>query len=348
MSVVRENTAPVRVVIVDDTRAIRALIRKQLAESPQIQVVGEAGDPYEARELIRALSPDVITLDIIMPRMDGLDFLERLMRLRPMPVVMVSTRTTEKSREAIKALSLGAVDCVDLAALQRGECAISLAKSVLLAASSNIAALNAVTSTASASRNGGSPFNWNGKVVVIGSSTGGVDALLKVLGDYPNTAPPTVIAQHMPASFLESFSRRLNKNSPANVALATDGAVLEPGKVYVAPGGGEHTILSPQDMYKIEQVPDDGSHSYVPSIDMLFSSAIDHAEQTVGVMLTGMGSDGAKAMLRMRQNGAHTIVQDKASSVIDGMPGSARALGAAIEVSGLNEIGARIVASAGK
>lgn len=334
---------PVRVVIVDDTRSIRAMIRAMLARSPLIEVVGEAGDPYEAREMIRAVNPDVITLDVVMPRMDGLSFLEKLMRLRPMPVVMVSTRTTEKSREAITALALGAVDCVDISLLNADGVKIDLAETVLMAARSNpgSGALRAARRHAVASP----ALRWNGRIVLIGSSTGGVDALLTVLGDFPADCPPTVIAQHMPAPFLESFSRRLDRHCAASVALAEEGARLEPGRVYLAPGGTTHTVLCRREGKHLALAPDDGTHAYVPSVDMLFSSALPHAKRIVGVILTGMGRDGADALLQLRNAGAHTIVQDSDSAVIDGMPRSARENGAAVEVAPLTDIASRILAS---
>jgi len=223
------TSRPVRVVIVDYTRTIRGMIRVHLSRSPMIKVVGEAGDPYEARDLIRSLNPDVITLDVEMPRMNGLSFLERLMRLRPMPVVMVSSRTSENSREAIKALSLGAVDCVDLAQLNSGAAKVDLAETVMMAAESNVRVFAAprdrTTSTSA------QPLDWNGKTVLIGSSTGGVDALLTVLRAYAADGPPTIIAQHMPASFLQSFARRLDRNCAATVALARDGERIERGHV---------------------------------------------------------------------------------------------------------------------
>ncbi|MDJ0639655.1 MAG: chemotaxis-specific protein-glutamate methyltransferase CheB [Paracoccaceae bacterium] len=336
---------PVRVVIVDDTRTVRAMIRSLLSASNQIDVVGEAGDPYEARELIRELNPDVITLDVVMPKMSGLSFLEKLMRLRPMPVVMVSTRTTERSREAITALSLGAVDCIDLGQLRRSNGQIDLAETVLMAAASNVGGINTPRARRTSATGTEQSLNWNGKVVVIGSSTGGVDALLRVLADYPADCPPTVIAQHMPAAFLESFARRLDKNCLPHVSLAESRARLEQGQVYLAPGGDLHTRISKSDRLRLENVESDGSEPYVPAVNQLFSSAEPHAATTVGVMLTGMGRDGADAMLRMRAAGAHTIVQDGASAVIDGMPRAARELGAAAEVAPLATIGQRILAN---
>lgn len=333
---------PVRVVIVDDTRSIRAMIRAMLSQTPMIEVVGEAGDPYEARELIRNLNPDVITLDVVMPRMDGLSFLERIMRLRPMPVVMVSTRTTEKSQEAVKALSLGAFDCVDIAKLGEGS-PVNLAETVLQAAQSNTRGLTSRGRTKEVRQLAAQKLNWNGKVVVIGSSTGGVDALLTVLASYPVDCPPTVIAQHMPSHFLESFARRLDTHLKPKVVLAADGAKLEQGTVHLAPGGDSHVEIAPTGPLRLRTVPDVGEETYIPSVDVLFSSAAKHARQIVGVMLTGMGRDGADAMLKLREEGGRTIVQDSASCVVDGMPKAARDIGAAMEIASLDMIGGHII-----
>ncbi len=325
----RDSETPVKVVIVDDTRSIRALIRTMLEASPKIAVVGEASDPFEARELIRHLNPDVITLDVQMPRMDGLSFLKRLMALRPMPVVMVSAHTTEKSWEAIKALSLGAVDCVDLAQLKDNPTGDTLAQTVLMAAGSNLLGMSRRSAQAVTSNHLSPSFEWNGKIVVIGSSTGGVDALLHILSAMPEDCPPILVAQHMPPSFLESFARRLERNCMPRVQLTEDGAALQQGVAYLAAGGETHAVLSTNDPYTIQHSQQDGTEAFVPSVNQLFSSAVKHAKRSVGVMLTGMGNDGAAALLKMKEAGAHTIVQDSASAVVDGMPRSARELGAA-------------------
>ena len=331
----------VRVIIVDDTRSIRAMIRALLCRSPRIQVVGEAGDPYEARELIRTLNPDVITLDVVMPRMDGLSFLERLMRLRPMPVVMVSTRTTEKSNEAVRALSLGAVDCVDLGSLGDTLSTFDLADTVLMAAESNTSHFAIERHAPPVSK---AAFKWNGRTALIGSSTGGVDALTNVLSAFPTDGPPTVIAQHMPPSFLESFAERLNRTIAPRVLLAVPGQTLEPGHVYIAPGGKTHIALSRNRPLSLHLVPDEQA-LHVPSVDILMSSGEHHGSGVVGIILTGMGKDGAKGLLKMRNAGAHTIVQSGETCVIDGMPKAARIIGAASEIVPLDQIGGQILKS---
>lgn len=337
-----EKSGPVRVIIVDDTRSIRTMIRAMLETSPAVKVVGEAGDPYEARDLIRKLRPDVITLDVVMPRMDGLSFLERLMRLRPMPVVMVSNRTTEHSDDAITALSLGAVDCLDLGYLRKTQNADALTETVLMAAQSQPVASpfkKQVQEPGDCET-----FDWNGNVVLIGSSTGGVDALLQVLSEMPVDCPPIVIAQHMPKLYLGSFANRLQRTTRPIVRLSEHGNKLERGQVYLAAGGENHTVISRRDAYAIKHEADDGSEVFVPSVNRLFNSGVVHAERMVGVILTGMGCDGADALLRMREAGAYTIAQDGASSVVDGMPRAAREIGAAVEVASLSRIGERILA----
>ena len=334
---------PIRVLIVDDTRTIRSLIRALLARDPRVVVVGEAGDPYEARELIKVLEPDVLTLDVEMPRMNGLVFLEKLMRLRPMPVVMVSTRTAEQSDAAVRALSLGALECIDLKLLQRGDPRVAkLADTVVMAGNANVR-------TSRPSEAGPVPpasapeFIWNGKSVFIGSSTGGVDALMQVFSTYPENCPPTVVVQHMPAAFLESFANRLDSHCAAHVRLARGGEVLEPGQVLLAAGGEAHVRIRSSEPLRVASVPDDGTALYVPSVAVLFRSAAALGDKAVGVMLTGMGRDGAAEMLAMRESGAHTIAQSPETVVVDGMPRAARDCGAVIDVCDIDKIGHRIL-----
>lgn len=334
---------PVRVLIVDDTRTIRMLIRALLSQDPRIVVVGEAGDPYEARDMIKSLQPDVLTLDVEMPRMNGLVFLEKIMRLRPMPVIMVSTRTAEQSDAAVKALSLGALDCIDLKRLQAGDSRVAnLADTVVIAAKATVRKpeLPEVNSNVPSSQ---AAFRWNGKCVVIGSSTGGVEALMKVFSNYPEDGPPIVVAQHMPAPFLESFARRLDSHCRGVVRLAKDGDILRQGEILIGAGGQHHTTLRGNEVPRIHTVTDDGNALYVPSVELLFQSAVTLGPKAVGVMLTGMGRDGALQMLEMRQAGAHTIAQSSETVVVDGMPKAARDCGAVIDVVDLDRICRRIL-----
>lgn len=332
---------PVRVLIVDDSRTIRAMIGSILDGDPRFEVVGEAGDPFAARDLIKALSPDVLTLDVEMPRMNGLVFLRNLMRLRPMPVVMVSTRTTEQSEEAITALSLGAVDCIDLSRVHGAmDIRAQLTETLIAAAGASLrrSDAQAVSGAAPSQR-----YRWNGKYVLVGSSTGGVDALERLFMRYPADCPPTFVAQHMPETFLTSFARRLNEKCAANVSIAQDGQPARPGCIYFAPGGRNHLELAGREQIVCRLRADKNDSLYVPSVNVLFDSAIDHAPQVVAAVLTGMGRDGAEALLRLRRSGARTIAQDAASSVIDGMPRAARDMGAAEIVLPLADIADRVL-----
>ncbi len=332
-----------RVLIVDDSRTIRALLRVTIGQDPRLEVVGEAGDPYEARELIKTLAPDVITLDVEMPRMNGLVFLEHLMRLRPMPVVMVSTRTRERSEDAVRALSAGAVDCVDVARLHGDEAQrLRLVDALFCAASASVRAKPAAVAAPESVPF--APFGWNGRTVLIGSSTGGVDALERVLHQFPADCPPTLIAQHMPEAFLRSFARRLNEHVRPGVRVAEDGDRVVQGTVLLAPGGSRHLALSRTDPDRVQLLPSQQSDAYVPSVDILFDSALPHAQKMLAVMLTGMGRDGSAPMRQLRDLGARTLAQDGDSCVVDGMPRAAREAGAVERSVPLDRLGDAILA----
>ncbi|MBW6506997.1 MAG: chemotaxis response regulator protein-glutamate methylesterase [Rhodobacteraceae bacterium] len=319
------------------------MIRARVDSDPRMVVVGEASDPFIAREMIKSLNPDVLTLDVEMPRMDGIAFLEKLMRLRPMPVVMVSTLTQRGSAAALEALSLGAVDCVgkadggDLAASFSG-----LADTIAMAARASLRGRAARQASPPPQR-----FQWNGRFVLIGSSTGGVDAIETVLSGYPALCPPTLITQHMPASFLANFAARLAQKFAPQVALAEAGAPIAPGHVYLAPGGGHHLALSGEAAPHCRLVASDKVNGHRPSVDVLFDSALPIASRCLCVLLTGMGRDGSAAMLRMRREGAECLAQDEASSVVFGMPRAAIELGAASAAVPLNDMAARILAVTG-
>jgi len=316
---------PVKVLIVDDSATIRQLIRLRLREDPRLDVVGEACDAYEAREKIKALNPDVITLDVEMPRMNGLEFLEKLMRLRPMPVVMVSSETHRGSTAALEALSLGAVECIGKSAgPTTADSFASLPDILVAAAGARLMRPGARPAIAPATG-----FRWNGRYVFIGSSTGGVDALETVLAGYPKDCPPTLITQHMPAGFLASFAARLSPRVAPEVQLATEGAMLKQGHVYIAPGGDYHLAVRGDRAPACHLVASEKRNGHRPSVEVMFDSALPIAKQSVCVMLTGMGRDGADGMLRMREAGASCIAQDEASSVVFGMPRAALEIGAA-------------------
>lgn len=341
---------PRRVLIVDDSRTIRALLRSALDEDPRIEVVGEASDPYEAREMIKSLAPDVLTLDVEMPRMNGLDFLERLMRLRPMPVVMVSTRTRERSADAVRALFLGAVDCVDVGRLQ-----VEPARRARLADTLYHASMARVRARAAPRAGAGTAdpgaFRWNGRIVLLGSSTGGVDALERVLSGFPPSGPPVLVAQHMPHSFLRSFAHRLNEMIAPEVRLAEDGMPIRQGEVLIAPGGDRHMGISSGRMGdRIVLSPATAEDLYVPSVDALFASAVPVAPRILAVILTGMGRDGATPLPGLRAAGARVFAQSAETSVVDGMPRAARETGAVERDIGIDDLGAAILeaASAGR
>ena len=314
-----------RVLVVDDSATMRALIKRALQSHTDMEVVGEANNPLQAREAIKVLNPDVITLDIEMPQMNGLDFLERLMRLRPMPVVMVSTLTSRGAEATLRALELGAIDCVakpgfdDRAGFDR------LAEIVRTAASARLRPLsNAPAPTPQPE------FSPNGRILAIGASTGGVEALLAILSAFPANCPPTVITQHMPATFTPSFAQRLNRSCAATVSEATDGARLSPGQVYLAPGGLTHLEVTGPSAgpWRCRLNTNGAVNGHRPSVDVLFHSVAATARaRAVGVILTGMGRDGAQGLLAIRDAGGHTFGQDEHSSVVYGMPKAAFEVG---------------------
>lgn len=334
---------PRRVVIVDDSRTMRLWLRHVLTQDPRLTVVGEAEDANAARRVIRETSPDVVTLDVEMPGMSGLEFLDRLMRLRPMPVVMISSTTQKGSDAAIKALSLGAVDClVKPESTLDTDAQRHIARHVFSAALSRVRtpaqpAQPRVAQTVPAGRN-------DGTLVLIGASTGGVAALQTVLGALDPAGPPVMIVQHMPASYLESFVKMLNDTLPQTVKLVKPGEVLAPGEIGFAPAlerrhSGVHARSRRWSVHEIAAQPED---LYVPCVDALFHSAVDHAADTIAVILTGLGNDGAEGMRALHAAGARTIAQDEASCVVYGMPRAAKKLGGVEVELPLGKIGAQI------
>lgn len=316
---------PIRVLIVDDSATIRQLIKASLVLDPRLMVVGEAKDPYDAREKIKALRPDILTLDVEMPKMSGLEFLEKLMRLRPMPVVMISAETHSGSIAALNALSLGAVECIgkpDAAQLPHG--LTNLPDLLCAAAAAQLRVPRAEQFSVPPG-----DFSWNGRYVFIGASTGGVDALETILSSYPENCPPTLITQHMPESFLASFAARLASRIAPSLNLAQDGLPLKQGQVYLAPGGSHHLTVTDGVMPSCKLQPAEKYDGHIPSVDSMFKSAIPLATKSVAVLLTGMGRDGAAEMGRLRDAGARCFAQDAASCVVYGMPRAAIETGAA-------------------
>lgn len=315
----------VRVLVVDDSPTMRGLISAVLRRDSEIEVVGTAGDPHEARQAIKALNPDVITLDVEMPNMNGLEFLERIMRLRPMPVVMVSTLTQAGAATSVAALELGAIDCIGKPTAVGDPRAFSeLADRVKAAAGARVSSRD--PSAVAPPRQG---YRGSGRVVAIGSSTGGVEALLAILTRFPKNCPPTLVTQHMPATFTRSFAERLDKCCLPAVSEASEGAPVESGRIYIAPGGDSHLTLTGSLSRRCGLVQGPLHTGHRPSVDVLFNSVAEVAGAVaVGVILTGMGRDGAEGLLAMRQSGAVTIGQDEASCVVYGMPRAAAQMGA--------------------
>lgn len=332
----------VKVLVVDDSATMRSLISAVLRRDPEIAVVGQAGDPLEAREAIKQLNPDVVTLDVEMPNMNGLAFLEKIMRLRPMPVVMVSTLTQVGADVSLAALELGAIDCVGkpTAGLPADQAFAGLAAKVKAAARARVrsGADRAPSHAASAD------FKPDGRIVAIGSSTGGVEALLSVLSAFPANCPPTVITQHMPGTFTRSFAERLNRVCAARVEEASEGAQLKAGQIYLAPGGESHLQVAGSSQLRCRLVAEPPVNGHRPSVDVLFDSVARTAGKgAVGVILTGMGRDGAQGLLSMRAAGAATIGQNEQTSVVYGMPKVAFEVGAVERQLPLERIGAEII-----
>ncbi|HZZ30692.1 MAG TPA: chemotaxis response regulator protein-glutamate methylesterase [Phenylobacterium sp.] len=315
----------IRVLVVDDSATMRKLIGAALSVDPEFEVVGEAADPLQARDAIKALNPDVITLDVEMPNMNGLEFLERLMRLRPMPVVMVSTLTTRGAEITLAALELGAVDCVAKPTAATPRAFEALPDKVRAAAGAQVRA----SRRPMAASDTNASFDPGDSVVAIGSSTGGVEALLTIVGRLPENCPPTVITQHMPGTFTKSFAERLNRACAAEVREACDGDMLGIGKVFLAPGGDSHLEIDGVNHLRCRVSPGPLESGHCPSVDRLFASVARTAKgRGVGVILTGMGRDGARGLLSIREAGGRTLGQNEATCVVYGMPKAAFEIGA--------------------
>ncbi|MBV8473588.1 MAG: chemotaxis response regulator protein-glutamate methylesterase [Hyphomicrobiales bacterium] len=334
---------PVRVLVVDDSATMRGLIVASLSRDPGISVVGQAADPLLAREAIKALDPDVMTLDVEMPKMDGLEFLEKVMRLRPFPVVMVSSLTAKGAGATIRAMELGAVDCIGKPSIDAPNSFDDLPARVKAAAGARIRRRfddQAARPVAAAPA-----YRSDGKLVAIGASTGGVEALIAVLTGYPVNCPPTVITLHMPTPFTKSFARRLDGLTPAKVTEAEDGAPLEAGRVYLAPGSATHLEVAHPSAWRCRLNTDALVNGHRPSVDVLFNSvAKTCGHRALGVILTGMGKDGAAGLLAMRKAGSRTIGQNEGTSVVYGMPKVAFESGAVEKQLSLGDIGAEILA----
>ncbi len=345
-------------VVVDDSALVRSLLAEIINRQRDMECVGTANDPLVAREMIRELNPDVITLDVEMPRMDGIDFLGRLMRLRPMPVVMISTLTERGAEVTMKALELGAVDFVakPRVGLANGinELASLIVDKIRVAAVAQVRRA-APRDAVSAATSGGAAYPAPAaallgrlsteKLICIGASTGGTEAIREVLVQMPADSPAIVITQHMPPGFTTSFAARLNGLCQITVKEAVNGERILPGHAYIAPGGTQFHVARSGANYVA--VVDDGApvNRHKPSVEVLFKSAAAVVGRNAfGIMLTGMGNDGAVAMREMKDAGSYNYVQDEASCIVFGMPREAIAHGAADEVLPLNQIAPALIA----
>ena len=343
----------IKVLIVDDSALIRGVMKEIINSQPDMEVIGVAPDPLVARELIKKTNPDVLTLDVEMPKMDGLEFLEKLMRLRPMPVVMVSSLTERGSEITMRALELGATDFVTKPkiSIQNGmlEYTELIAEKIRIASQAKIRlralptgmAAPAATGQLSPLRN---PLTSSEKLIIIGASTGGTEAIKEFLIQLPSDSPGILITQHMPEGFTRSFANRLDKLCKISVKEAEGNERVLPGHAYLAPGHSHLMLVRSGANYmtKLDQGPPVNRHR--PSVDVLFrSAAISAGKNAVGVILTGMGRDGAAGMLEMKKVGAYNLAQDEASCVVFGMPREAIAIGATDEVASLHALPGRVM-----
>ncbi|OEZ02026.1 MULTISPECIES: chemotaxis response regulator protein-glutamate methylesterase [Stenotrophomonas] len=349
--------SPVRVLIVDDSAVVRQMLSEILASDPGIEVVGTAADPLLAREKIKRLAPDVITLDVEMPRMDGLAFLENLMRLHPLPVVMISSLTERGADTTLQALALGAVDFIskpklDVARGLQGYAEEIIAK-VKMAARSRVRTLaRPIAPRVTLDPVAPSParsiqFRTTDRLIAIGASAGGTEALRVVLEGMPADAPAVVLTQHLPATFSTAFAERLDRHSAMSVREASDGEAVLAGHAYLPPGGKHLRVIRDGARWRCRVDDGPAVNRHKPAVDVLFRSVAESAgANAIGAILTGMGDDGARGLLELKNVGAPTLVQDEATSVVWGMPGAAFKLGAAEEQVPLERIAERLMALA--
>lgn len=339
----------IRVLIVDDSALVRSILKEVINSFPDMEAVGAASNPFQARELIKTLNPDVMTLDVEMPQMDGLTFLDKVMRLRPMPVLMISSLTERSSEAALKALELGAVDFVakpklGIADGLRGY-AEEIADKIRTAYATNPGRrMRTGAATARPLPTLGSKFATTEKIILVGASTGGTEAIKAFLMPMPADTPAILITQHMPEAFTKSFAERLNTLCRITVKEATDGERVLPGHAYIAPGHSHMLIKRSGANYVIElnQAPPVNHHR--PSVEVLFRSGAQCVgNNALGVMLTGMGKDGAVAMLEMRHAGSYNFAQDEATCVVFGMPREAIVVGAVDEIVPIQDMAQKVL-----
>ncbi|MCP3021663.1 protein-glutamate methylesterase/protein-glutamine glutaminase [Cupriavidus basilensis] len=345
------TAAKIKVLCVDDSALIRSLMTEIINSQSDMEVVGTAPDPLVARDLIKRLNPDVLTLDVEMPRMDGLDFLERLMRLRPMPVLMVSSLTERGSEITMRALELGAVDFVTKPKLGIRDGLMdytdTIADKIRAASRARIRSKAPASGEAAAPATPmlRSPLLSTEKLIIVGASTGGTEAIKDFLMPMPPDCPAVLIVQHMPAGFTRSFAQRLDGLCRITVKEAEHGERVLPGYAYIAPGDSHLLLARSGANYVAHLSQEPAVNRHRPSVEVLFDSAAKHAgKNAIGVMLTGMGKDGAQGMLRMREAGAYNLAQDESSCIVFGMPKEAIAAGGVHEVVPLHAMSQRVMA----
>lgn len=347
----------IKVLIVDDSALVRQVLTSIINLSNEIEVVGVARDPFEARDKIKKLNPDVVTLDVEMPRMDGLTFLKNLMRLRPLPVVMISSLTEAGADVTLESLDVGAIDYIAKPKVDvkygLEEYSREIIEKILIASKARPREYrpNAVVKLsekfdvgAVVHKKTGISFKTTNKIIAIGASTGGTEAIKEVLEVMPADSPAIVVSQHIPAGFSRSFTERLNRISDMSICEPRDGETILPGHAYIAPGDMHLMVERKGANYlcRLNDGPPVNRHK--PSVDVLFRSVAQNAgPNAMGIILTGMGNDGAQGLLEMRQQGSYTVSQDEKSSVVWGMPGAAVRLEAVEKELSLNQIAAEII-----
>lgn len=336
----------VRVLIVDDSAVVRKIFTSELSRDPELEIVGAAPDPFIARDMIVKLKPDVITLDVEMPRMDGITFLRRLMKHYPLPAVVVSSLTPKGGELAMEALDAGAVDvmCKPGAAYSVGDMSVHLIEKIKAAALVNLKSNTVPKKTVSIQKKRLALTKTTNKIVAIGASTGGTVALQQFLSALPRNSPGIAIVQHMPESFTKAFADRLNQICEIDVAEAVDGDSIIPGRALIAPGNSHMLLNRSGAKYFVRVKHGPLVNRHRPSVDVLFESAAKYAgANAVAIILTGMGNDGANGILQMNNNGAYTIAQDEASCVVFGMPKEAIKTGGIDIVKPLDQIPAEML-----
>ncbi len=341
----------IKVLVIDDSSVIRNIVKAVLRDNEQIQVIGEAEDPIVARTLIKKLNPDVLTLDVEMPRMDGITFLENLMRLRPMPVVMLSTLTTKGADITLEALEIGAVDFIAKPSVQELLATRNSFKDVLITKIKQAVHVDQKTfklSNALAKTEQDDILSFSGvkqanHIVAIGASTGGIDAIKSVLITLPVNAPAIVITQHIPKPFSGRFAERLNKYCKITVQEARHGQKIKAGNAYISPGDMHLKVVKKGDALFCTLEDSAEINRHKPSVDVLFDSLMPFANKVQAILLTGMGKDGAQGMLNLKNKGAYTLIQNQVSSLVWGMPGKAFALNAHCQQVNLTEVSAALL-----